>query len=404
MISVLLPTYNQAAFLPDALAGLARQTRREFELIACDDGSTDGTADILRAHGVKTVTHPVNRGTAAAINSAFAASDPRSEFVTWVSSDNVMLPAWLQTMRSAIRGRGNFGAVYSAYQSVGKSASPGVKNPRPKVIRPGGHQYDRLIEGENCYFGPSFLIRREVWQEHRGGTAHDYDNWLRVEEACRLRGLALGYVPDVLCEYRHGDWNTARRRPDLYDAPKWRAHAVERRALTRNWLGDLVAAHVRPDDEVLDLGCGVMPATGGRLPCRRHVGVDCFEPYLDRIGPPTVLADLPRGLESFAAGSFDVVLMLDVIEHLDKPAAMELIRRAERIARREVILFTPDGFVEQRGWPAWNLPDNPAQTHRCGFAFDELIGMGYECTRYPSGSLQAGPIVAVMGAKTIACG
>jgi hypothetical protein len=167
---------------------------------------------------------------------------------------------------------------------------------------------------------------------------------------------------------------------------------------TRNWLGELVAARVRASDEVLDLGCGIMPATGGRLTVR-HVGVDCFRPYLDRIGPPSVLGALPEVAEGFADQSFDVVLLLDIIEHLEKPAALALIAHAERIARREVILFTPDGCCPQVGFDSWGMGHNDAQAHRCEFTFDELAGMGYECSRHANLTLQQGKIVSVVGVK-----
>lgn len=395
MIAVLLPTYNQAAFLEDALAGLDAQTRRDFELIACDDGSTDGTADILAKHGVRTVTHPSNQGTAAATNSAAAQVGEDARYVTWVSSDNVMHPRWLECLARELDARPELGAVYSQYH---RCQSGGGKTTR-RIESPGPYNPKRLISGDECYFGPSFLVRREVWPEHRGGTAHDYDSWARTEEACFARGLTMACVYDVLCDYHRGDWNTAVRYPERYDAPRWRAEALERRKLTRNWLGDLVADHVLPTDDVLDLGCGIMPATGGRLAVRRHVGVDSFQPYLDRIGPPSVLANLPDGLDGFADGSFNVVLLLDVVEHLEKPAALRLIGEAERIARHTVIVFTPDGFVPQDGWGAWGMAENPAQQHRCGFTFDELTAMGYACTRHPNGTQQQGPIVSVLGVK-----
>ena len=168
-----------------------------------------------------------------------------------------------------------------------------------------------------------------------------------------------------------------------------------------NWLGEIVAGRVRPSDEVLDLGCGIMPATGGRLHCKRHVGVDGFKPYLDLIGPPCVCGRLPEVLERFESRSFDVVLLLDVVEHLDKPDALAAIAAAETIARREVIVFTPDGFVPQAGFSAWGLGLNQDQAHRCGFTFDELAAMGYACTLHDNVTLQAGEIVSVLGIKPV---
>jgi hypothetical protein len=168
-----------------------------------------------------------------------------------------------------------------------------------------------------------------------------------------------------------------------------------------NWLGELIVPRIRRDDTVLDVGCGIMQPTGGRLNCRQHVGVDCFEEYIDRIGQPAILGSLPEAAEQVAAGSFDVVLLLDIIEHLKREEAEQLMASAERIARREVIVFTPDGFVPQEGWGAWDMPHNPAQAHLCGFTFDELTARGYECTRHDNGTSQAGPIVSVLGIKCL---
>jgi glycosyltransferase involved in cell wall biosynthesis len=158
MISVLLPTFNQAQFLRDALDGLAEQTI-DFELIACDDGSTDDTAAILDEYGVRTVTHETNRGAAAAINSAAALAS--GEYMTWVSSDNRMHPEWLETL--AGRMTPSTGAVYSAYNRCEQGT-------KPVAVRQGPYDPTALISSDNCCFGPSFLIRRDVWQEHRGGS------------------------------------------------------------------------------------------------------------------------------------------------------------------------------------------------------------------------------------------
>jgi glycosyltransferase involved in cell wall biosynthesis len=222
VISIFLPTFNQAAHLPDALKALAAQTRGDFELIACDDGSTDGTFAVLWQYDVRTVTHEKNQGTAAAINSAAALASPDSRYFTWVSSDNMMYPRWLGALAGELDAHPHLGAVYSAYNRY--------EDRIDRVVLPGDYCHERLLRSDDCYFGPSFLIRREVWQEHRGGISHDYDNWARVEEACWARGLTIGYVGQPLCDYHaHPDRASVRLR-HLYDAPKWRDEAIRRRA------------------------------------------------------------------------------------------------------------------------------------------------------------------------------
>jgi glycosyltransferase involved in cell wall biosynthesis len=220
-VSVLMPTYNQARFLQRSLDGIANQIYRDFELIVCNDGSTDGTADMLGS--VCCVHHETNEGAASAINSAREWAS--GELLTWVSSDNVMHPDWLICLVDHLDEHPNHGAVYSDYVRCEKGTM--------SAGSPGAYAPERLISSENCYFGPSFLIRRDVWQEHRGLSAHDFDNWSRVEEECWHRGLSIGYEPRILCDYHAGPWCTARARPELYDAAKWRREAIERRELAR---------------------------------------------------------------------------------------------------------------------------------------------------------------------------
>ena len=70
--------------------------------------------------------------------------------------------------------------------------------------------------------------------------------------------------------------------------------------------------------------------------------------------------------------SFDAVVCLDVVEHLERAQALELLATLESIARRRVVVFTPNGFVPQ---PA--TPDNPYQEHLSGFTTDEMRDLGY---------------------------
>jgi hypothetical protein len=69
--------------------------------------------------------------------------------------------------------------------------------------------------------------------------------------------------------------------------------------------------------------------------------------------------------------SFDAVLALDIIEHFVKSDALFLIKEIERIAKKKVIIVTPNGF-----WPG--MLSGPGQVHLCGFAYDEFKKFGYK--------------------------
>jgi glycosyltransferase involved in cell wall biosynthesis len=229
-IGVVMPTYNHAAYLPETLESMEAQTYEDCgTLVVVNDGSTDGTREILKRNSNspkwnrKTITRSVNGGCHAAINAGLYFLDLDAA-LSWVSSDNVMYPDWLSTLSAALKS--GVGAVYSAFDM------PGHKG-KTITVRPGPYDPDRLVSSENCYFGPSFLIRAEIWRaagDHEGGSAHDYGHWARVEEACWDAGMTIEYVDKPLCWYRVHPEQTVKRRPDLYDAPEQRRKALERRA------------------------------------------------------------------------------------------------------------------------------------------------------------------------------
>jgi glycosyltransferase involved in cell wall biosynthesis len=396
LISVLLPTYNQARFLPDCLASLAAQTRQDFELIACDDGSTDGTAGILKAANVRTVTHPKNRGTAAAINSA-AALATAARYMTWVSSDNMMHPDWLKTLAGFLDDHPESQAVYSPY--CRHDLFPDTGKVIPHQIAPGPYARDRLIGSLDCYFGPSFLVRRPAWMEHRDGMAHDYDWWLRFEETTD----AIGYCPAPLCDYRMGPWQTGRAKPAnlIEDARRRQAEAKDRRGIregppvfnpgvkNRN-LSECIKLATAGCDFVVELGCGF----GNRLQeinAAVRVGVDAHEPYIAeaRMRYPDTADDfLVRDAHDYIrqfigkGRVIDAILMVDFIEHLTVDAAKSLLSDCKQAASR-IVLYVPLGQHPQTSDP-YGMGGDHWQTHRSTWEPEALEAMGFNVMEWPT--------------------
>lgn len=100
-ISVLIPCYNAARFVRAALESVFAQTWPKIELVVVDDGSTDGSLDILRryeATGAKIISQD-NRGAAAARNRAFLSSS--GDFVLYFDADDLMGPRHLESLMGA---------------------------------------------------------------------------------------------------------------------------------------------------------------------------------------------------------------------------------------------------------------------------------------------------------------
>ena len=131
---------------------------------------------------------------------------------------------------------------------------------------------------------------------------------------------------------------------------------------------------------LLDVGCGSsspIKAFSKSLYC---VGVDLHEPSIAdsrRQGIHNVcyvmdVLDIDR---RFKENSFDCVLALGVIEHLNKEAGVKLLEKMEKIAKKKVIIMMPNGFV-----PQGVHFDNPLQVHKSGWSVQEMRRYGYAVT------------------------
>jgi len=128
-------------------------------------------------------------------------------------------------------------------------------------------------------------------------------------------------------------------------------------------------------EEVLDLGCGRYSPISS-IHFSYCIGVDLFLPYFHeakqrKTHHELIHADIRR-LE-FKPKSFDAVIALDVIEHLTKKEGFELIKKMEQMARKKVILFTPNGYVHQTN------SHYLLQMHKSGWSLNDFRKMGYIC-------------------------
>lgn len=132
-----------------------------------------------------------------------------------------------------------------------------------------------------------------------------------------------------------------------------------------NWLGGLIQKEITVNDTVLDLGCGIMQATYP-VTCKSILGVDIWQKYLDFMKDkiPTVKMDMSE-IDRFMDNSYDVVLCLDVLEHLEYDLALQVLDDMKDICRKKVIIYTPRHFDknEQNPEGAWGLGENKHQQH-----------------------------------------
>lgn len=137
---------------------------------------------------------------------------------------------------------------------------------------------------------------------------------------------------------------------------------------------NVLARQLTPNDRVLDVGCG--PSSPLRFrKVKRSVGIEICEPYVReaqqrRTHDEIIAIDCLQA--HFSPDSFDVVVALDVIEHLTKEGRSELIKRMQRWASKKVIISVPNGYS-----PGHPVDANPFQEHRACWSPAELTERGF---------------------------
>ncbi|MHA2218133.1 MAG: glycosyltransferase [Candidatus Hodarchaeales archaeon] len=152
LVSIVIPTYNDAQYLRQAVDDILNQTYEDFELIIVNDGSTDNTVEILEEYStidprVK-VFHKENGGTGSALNLGF--SKATGEFGTWVSSDDNKETNFIEELVSFLKKNRDVEFVCSAfYSNYLKSIFKPYKKENDRFVFCNGLNHNSFLSGES---------------------------------------------------------------------------------------------------------------------------------------------------------------------------------------------------------------------------------------------------------------
>ena len=117
MISIVMPIYNQVAWITESVRCILNQTYKDFELIIVDDGSTDGSTEVLKKFADKypkiSYYRKDNGGTGSALNLGF--SHAMGEYGTWISGDNLYNDNMLQKLLDVLQQHSECGLIFSSF-------------------------------------------------------------------------------------------------------------------------------------------------------------------------------------------------------------------------------------------------------------------------------------------------
>jgi glycosyltransferase involved in cell wall biosynthesis len=197
-ISVLLPVYNAQATLGAAIDSILAQTLGSFELIVLDDGSTDGSRQVLKEYQHRDARLKIcscaHLGIIAALNKGLELAE--GEFIARMDADDISLPRRFEIQAAYLTQHPEVGACGSWAQRFG--AGHGLIR---GLIDPADIQAELLFQSPVIH--PTAMLRAELFRKHHlhyefaDIHAEDHGLWLRLS-----RHAALSNLPEVLLQYR----------------------------------------------------------------------------------------------------------------------------------------------------------------------------------------------------------
>lgn len=227
-VSVIIPTFNRAWILAEAVESVLAQIYRDQELIVVDDGSTDGTEALLDPYAdhLRVIRQP-NRGVSAARNAGIAAA--AGDLIAFLDSDDIWLPEKLERQVAFFDAHPD--ALICQTEEIWVRRGRRV-NPAARHRKPSGMIFDKSLE--LCLVSPSAVMVRRGLLDRVGvfdpslPACEDYDLWLRVAHRFPIHLLA---DPLVVKRGGHSDQLSSGWGLDRYRIQSIR-QLLDREALT----------------------------------------------------------------------------------------------------------------------------------------------------------------------------
>jgi amino acid adenylation domain-containing protein len=223
-VSVIIPSYNSAQFLPEAIESVLRQTYPVFEIIVVDDGSTDETKQVCASYPTVKYIYQSNQGIAGARNTGMRAS--KGEYLIFFDSDDCLLPNAVEIGVNSINSHPEVGFVFGSYvlQSInpdGSYTTEEIYDNQPEVA-----SYETILACKHKLQCACVIFRRGAVESVGGFSSNaepleDYNLFLRV-----AREFPIYFHGQRVFEYRYNG-NNISGKPAKMLTRGLRAHSLQ---------------------------------------------------------------------------------------------------------------------------------------------------------------------------------
>lgn len=198
LISVIIAAYNAEKFIKETIDSVLEQTFQNFEIIVVDDGSTDGTADVVKAFNDVRIKYIYQENASQAMARNKGISISSGEFLAFLDADDVWTSDKLEKQIKIFENK-QVGLVYTAFSLINEN---GNKIPSKNVRFYRGKVSEKLCLS-NFVTNSSVMVRKSVLADNnllfradRKGT-EDWDLWLRLSIVTEFE-----FVEEPLLKYR----------------------------------------------------------------------------------------------------------------------------------------------------------------------------------------------------------
>ena len=200
-VSVIIPTYNRAHLLGQAIQSVLDQTYQNFEIIVVDDGSANNTEEIVKVFNdprICYIRHEKNRGGSAARNTGIKAA--RGEYIAFLDSDDEWLPEKLEKQLKVFKDQDlRAGVVYTRFIVINENGDFKITH---FLLHQGYILKELLIS--NCVGTTStVMVKRECFEKVGGfdenlPSCQDWDMWIRIAKHYTFKRISKPLVKYTL--------------------------------------------------------------------------------------------------------------------------------------------------------------------------------------------------------------
>lgn len=209
-VSVVMPVYNAMEYVDSAIKSIIDQTYENYELIIIDDGSTDGSKEIIKSFGDNRIVFIENTKNIKLVETLNKGLDmAKGEFIARMDADDIALPQRFEKQVDYLLKNPQVGVLGTAYESF-----DAIKK---KVFYEINHDDIKWRQLYECHIAhPTVMMRREVIEKYRFRYseeflhAEDYDLWTRISQVSEINNL-----PQILLKYRLNPLGVSSRFKDI---------------------------------------------------------------------------------------------------------------------------------------------------------------------------------------------